>query len=174
VKVIYHTISKLLLVGALSFISMSLSAQDSRKKGDKAWDQGRYKTAVNNYSNIENILEDKSLLAKRGLGYFKLNKLKRAINDFTLSKKLGNNDPELYFLMAQTKQHLNEYEEAAFFYKEYLKTEGTKSYKGQVSLREIKNCAYSAFHQKDKASAFVENFGEKVNTYYDEVYALQV
>jgi len=150
-----------------------LNGQSSKQKGDTAWDQGKIKTAVNHYSKVDNILEDKSLLTKRGLGYFKLNKLKRAINDFTQSKKLGNDDPELFFLMAQSKQHLKDYEEAAYFYKEYIKAADTKSYQGQLALREIKNCAYSAFHQKDASTAFVESFGETVNTYYDEVYALQ-
>ncbi len=163
----------LAIIIALCFLSINLFGQSPRAKGDQAWEKGKYKTAINNYSSVENILEDKSLLAKRGLGYFKLNKLKRAINDFTLSRKLGNNDPELFYLMAQAKQHLNQYEEAAFFYKEYIKEEGTKNFKGQIALREIKNCAYSAFHQKDEATAFVETFGSEVNTYYDELYPLQ-
>jgi len=162
-----------LLLFAICFASISASAQSTRKTGDLAWDQGKYKTAVNNYSKVENILEDKTLLAKRGLGYFKLNKLKRAINDFTLAKKLGNNDPMLFFLMGQAKQHLNNYEEAAFFYKEFIKAGGDKTPEAQLALREIKNCSYSAFHQKDEATAFVESFGETVNTYYDEVYPLQ-
>ena len=172
-KTTFHSITLILSIFLSVVLLPDLNGQSSKQKGDSAWDQGKIKTAVNHYSKVDNILEDKSLLAKRGLGYFKLNKLKRAINDFTLSKKLGNDDPELFFLMAQSKQHLKNYEEAAYFYKEYIKATDTKSYKGQLALREIKNCAYSAFHQKDASTAFVESFGETVNTYYDEVYALQ-
>ena len=155
------------------FLSYTLSGQSARQKGDRAWSMGKYKTAINNYSSVEGIAEDKELLAKRGLGYFKLNKLTRAINDFTLSKKLGNQDPYLYFLMAQTKQHLNDYEEAAFFYKQYIKEAGEKEKETELALREIKNCAYAAFHKKDSNTGFVESFGEEINTYYDEVYTLQ-
>ena len=150
-----------------------MDAQSSRKKGDIAWDKGKYKTAVNSYSDVKDISKDKELLAKRGLGYFKLNMLKRAINDFTLSKKLGNEDPYLFFLMGQAKHHLNEYEEASFFYKQYVNEVGDDTADGKMALKEIKNCAYSAFHKKDRVAAFVENFGEEVNTYYDEVYVLQ-
>lgn len=162
----------LLFIGTF-ILTYSLSGQNARQKGDRAWDMGKYKTAINNYSAVEGIAEDKELLAKRGLGYFKLNKLTRAINDFTLSKKLGNQDSDLYLLMAQAKHHLNDYEEAAFFYKQYLKQGGDNEKDKELALREIKNCAYAAFHRKDSNTGFVESFGDKINTYYDEVYTLQ-
>jgi len=162
----------LIFILVLTFGS-NVYSQSARKKGDIAWEKGRYKTAVNSYSEVEDIETDPELLAKRGRGYFKLNKLKRAIRDFTLSKKLGNLDSELFFLMAQCKQHLGDYEEAAFFYKEFLKKSVPKSLESQKALRETKNCLYSATHQNDPITAFVENFGEDVNTYYDEVFPLQ-
>ena len=152
---------------------MLAKGQSNEKKGDKAWEAGRYKTAVNNYNLVENIDENKKLLAKRGLGYYKLNRLDKAISDFTQSKKLGNDDPYLYFLMGSAKQHLGQYEEAAFFYKQYVKEEGDKSKEGKIALREIKNAAFAAFHINDKSTAFLESFGKELNSYYDEIYVIQ-
>ena len=165
---------KLLLV-LLTFvcIDVDLSAQNFRKDGDKAWDAGRYKTAVNKYGKVKSLKADKKLLAKRGLGFFKLNRLSEAIEHFTLSKKLGNNDPDLYLLMAQSKQHLDQYDEAAYFYKEYIKERGDKGAQSQLALREMKNCIYSATNQIRDASGVMHNLGSEVNTYYDEIYAVQ-
>ena len=161
----------LLILGCIT--CALLHGQSHEKKGDQAWERGRYKTAVNNYSLVEDIDNNKKLLAKRGLGHYKLNKLDRAINDFTKSKSLGNEDSYLYFLMGSAKQHLGQYEEAAFFYKQFVKEKGDKSKEGKIALREIKNSAYAAFNIDKKSTAFVENFGDAINSYYDEVYVLQ-
>ena len=148
-------------------------AQNYEAKGDRAWNEGRIKTAVNNYDLVEDVASNKDVLAKRGLGYFKLNRLKKAINDFTLAKKLGNDDPELFLLMAQTKQHLNEPEEAAFFYKEYIRSIGDNDPRSTKAFIELKNCIYSATNQDQLAEAYVQNFGPEINTYYDEIFPLQ-
>jgi len=161
----------LLILGCLSFVLGN--AQSHEKKGDQAWENGRYKTAVNNYNLVENINQNKKLLAKRGLGYYKLNRLSKAISDFTLSKKLGNDDPKLYYLMGSAKQHLGQYEEAAFFYKQFVKEEGDKSKEAKIALREIKNSAFAAFHINDTSSAYLESFGEEINSYFDEIYVIQ-
>ncbi len=161
----------LLILGCIS--CSLLHGQSHEKKGDQAWERGRYKTAVNNYSLVEGIDNNKNLLAKRGLGHYKLNNLDRAILDFTKSKSLGNGDPYLYFLMGSAKQHLGQYEEAAFFYKQFVKEKGDKSKEGKIALREIKNSAYAAFNIDRKSTAYVENFGDALNSYYDEVYVLQ-
>jgi len=151
----------------------TLSAQNHRKEGDQAWEEGRYKTAVNKYGKVKSLQADKKLLARRGLGFYKLNRLSEAIDHFTLSKKLGNNDPDLYLMMAQTKQHLDQYDEAAFFYKEYVKERGESGAKSQLALREMKNCIYSAMNQIKDASGIMSNLGPDVNTYYDEIYPVQ-
>jgi len=166
---------KYLLI-SLSILCLSSSAiysQNYEKKGDQAWAEGKYKTAVNSYGKVKNLNENKKLLAKRGLGFFKLNKLNKAIHHFTLAKKLGNKDPELFWYMAQAKHHLNEYEEAAFFYKSYIKEVGEKSTQGKLALIEMKNCTYSAFKIGSETCGVIQPFGENVNTYYDEVYPMQ-
>lgn len=166
---------KYLLIGMfiLCLTSTVSYSQNYEKKGDAAWAEGRYKTAVNNYGKVKNLKKDKKLLAKRGLGFFKLNRLNKAIDHFTLAKKLGNKDADLYWYMAQAKHHLNEYEEAAFFYKSYVKEVGEKSDKAKLALREMKNCAFSAFEIGAKSSGVIQPFGDEVNTYYDEVYPMQ-
>ena len=164
-----------ILLVILTFVcfEVDLSGQNHRKEGDEAWEKGRYKTAVNKYGKVKSLKADKKLLAKRGFGFFKLNKLEDAIDHFTLSKKLGNDDPDLYLLMAQSKQHLNQYDEAAFFYKEYIKERGEKGAQSQLALREMKNCIYSAINQIRDASGIMQNLGPDVNTYYDEIYPVQ-
>lgn len=160
-------------MGFLFVSAFPMQAQKARAKGDRAWAEGKVKEAINNYENIKNIEKDKLMLAKRGLAYFKLNYLKKAVKDFTQSKKLGNNDPELFNLMAQSKQHMGEYEEAAFFYKEYIKAVGEKDSRANRAFVELKNCTFSATNKNLKSIAYSQNFGESVNGHYDEIYPIQ-
>lgn len=154
--------------------SYSISqAQDYKAKGDKAWQQGEIKTAVNAYGFIKDLDKDATYLMKRGIGNFKLNALKKSIRDFTQARKVGNQDPELFNYMAQVKQHLQEHEEAAFFYKEYIKAIGEKNPKATRAYIELKNCLYAADHINDESTAMINDFGEDVNSYYDEIYPLQ-
>ncbi len=148
-------------------------AQDYRAKGDKAWEQGEIKTAVNAYGFIKDLDQDATYLMKRGIGNFKLNALKKSIRDFTQARKMGNKDPELFNYMAQVKQQLQEHEEAAFFYKEYIKAIGEKNPKATRAFIELKNCLYAAEHINDESSAMINDFGDDVNSYYDEIYPLQ-
>ena len=161
------------LMVMIIFISGLLSAQDHRKEGDAAWQKGRYKTAVNKYGKVKSLNADKKLLAKRGLGFYKLNNVAEAIDHFTLSKKLGNNDPDLFHLMAQCKQHMGEYDEAAYFYKTFVKERGEKHPDAKLASREMKNCLYAAMNKRQDASGQIQNLGPDVNTYYDEVHVVQ-
>ena len=157
----------------VSGLLQNLQAQSLRKEGDQAWKDGRYKTAVNKYGLVESLKSDKKLLAKRGEGFFKLNMLDKAVHHFTQAKKLGNRDIELYWMMAQCKHHMEDYDEAAFFYKSYVKEIGEKDSKAKVALRELKNCSYASLQKNSKEQAFVRNFGPEINTYYDELYPIQ-
>lgn len=150
-----------------------LYSQNYRQKGDKEWKEGKIKQAVNSYDAIKDIQKDPEYLIKRGKGNFRLNFLKKAIRDFTQAKKSGSKDPELFNYMAQVRQHLLEYEEAAFFYKQYIIEVGEKDPRAYRALIELKNCIYSATHIKDESVAFINEFGDDVNTYYDEIYPIQ-
>ena len=157
----------------LSFLWMSMSAQDYRSKGDQAWEQGEIKTAVNAYGFIKDLEKDGKYLMKRGIGNFKLNYLKKAIRDFTQARKVGIKDPELFNYMAQVKQQLLEFEEACFFYKEYIKAVGENDPRAYRALIELKNSLYAANHLNEPTVAMMNDFGEDVNSYYDELYPIQ-
>jgi outer membrane protein OmpA-like peptidoglycan-associated protein len=75
--------------------------------------------------------------------------------------------------MAQSKHHLLKYDEAAFFYKQYLKEGDTDSKQYQLAMRELKNCVYAAFTQQQTRSSLVQSFGPEVNSAYDEICPVQ-
>ena len=160
------------IVAFLFLLALQLPGQTS-EDATKAYNQGRYKEAIKLYNKSSGISADKSLLYERGSAYFFVNKLTHAIADFTLAKKLGNDSPDLFLKMAQAKQHLSEYNEAAFFYKEYLKSSKKESGGTRLAQTELKNCAYGALNKSSQSDVAMQNFGAHVNTEYDELYVTQ-
>lgn len=148
---------------------IALSSQSYLAKAQEAFKKGQYKTAITNYNLYPGIEKNKEALQQRGMAYFKLNDLPNTIKDLTASKNLGNKAPELYYRMAQVRQHLFDYEEASFFYKEYIKNAGQDGKYSASSYREIKNCLFAATASNQASLSLVQSFGDEINSRYDEI-----
>ncbi len=154
-------------------VQASLLSQDHLNEAEKAFKSGQFKTAINKYNLQEDIEKNKNLLFRRGLAYFHLNEISKAIHDFTTAKKLGNNSTELFLKMAQLKQHNYSFEEASFFYKEYLIHTNEKDPKAKLALRELKNCIFSLSNNTKDSQVLVQSFGDEINSPMDEIKPIQ-
>ncbi|NNL93822.1 MAG: OmpA family protein [Saprospiraceae bacterium] len=155
-------------------ICIQITAQNEYLlKADLAFDLGRYEKAIDYYSNYPEINNDVDALTKRGVSYFNYNLLNNAIKDFTSAKKLGSASPLLYLKMAQSKQHLNAFDEAAFFYKQFLDQSKKSSPYYKLAEIELKNCVFSSFNSTKRTGSLVQSFGEEVNSQFDEINAIQ-
>ena len=162
-----------IVVILLLIVQENLTSQDYLSRAQLAYDSGKFITAINNYNLYPQIETDKNAISQRGLAYFQLNNLSKAMQDFTMAKKLGNKSPGLYLKMAQAKQHNYDYEEASFFYKEFLKEVDDGDINKSLAYKELKNCIFSAMHDKPTSKILVQSFGDSVNTSYDEIQAIQ-
>ncbi len=150
-----------------------VKAQQALLDGNAAFESGDYRSAIAYYDLYKNINIEADALERRGKAHFHINNLQKAIYDLTKARKLGNENPELYYLMAEVKQHLGDYEEAIFFYEQYIHLNNEPNPKKDKANREIKNCIYNALNKKDEGVALVQEFGEEINTQYDEIHPLQ-
>lgn len=147
--------------------------QDYLTIGNAAYNVGDYIVAIDNYSKYEGLAGDAEILEKRGHAYFRINKLKDAIRDFTLSKKLGNDKTELYLKMGEVQQKLGDIDEAIYFYNTFLsKVDEEHPGYNQANI-ELKNCVFTAFNRAQIEVASVQSFSDEINTQYDEIYPIR-
>ena len=147
--------------------------QDYLMQGNAAFEKGNFTAAIQYYSKYDKLSLNSEILEKRGISYYRVNDLKKAIRDFTNAKKLGNSNPDMYYRMAVIKQNLGDIEEAVFFYKSFIGLVDEEHQKYDRAKIELKNCIYTAFNQANEEVASVQSFGEEVNTAYDEIYPIR-
>ncbi len=145
--------------------------QDSARAGDALFEKGQFKEALLAYNAYEQIHSDPERLERRGLCHYETNDLSKAIDDFTESKQLGNDSNDLYYYMALCKHAEKSYEEAVFFYKEFLRRLGRKEKNDNYHVYAlIKQATHAQFKNSMNPGSFVQNFGKGVNTGYDEIH----
>ena len=147
--------------------------QDYAMKGNAAYNNGNFTAAITYFSKYDKINLDADLLERRGMSYYHVNDLNKAIRDFTIAKKLGNSNPDMYYRMGVIKQNLGELDEAMFFYKTFIDQVEYKHVDYKRAVCELKNCIYTAFYQADEQVATIQSFGDDVNTPYDEIYPIR-
>lgn len=148
-------------------------SQDYIQGARSAIKHGQYSKAVEYFLQAKNIDQNEEALQELGEAYFQLNDLPKTIMNLTKSKNLGNNSPQLYFRMAQVQQHRHEFEEAAFFYKEFLKTTSEDDPDLKLAIRELKNCMFALTQDAEQDKILVQNFDETSNTALDEIRPIQ-
>jgi outer membrane protein OmpA-like peptidoglycan-associated protein len=147
--------------------------QDYLTVGNAAYNVGDYTIAIHNYSKYPGLAGDAEILEKRGHAYFHLNKLKDAIRDFTLSKKLGNDKTELYLKMGEVQQRLGDIDEAIYFYNTFLSKVDEEHPGYNKAHIELKNCVFTAFNRAQIEVASIQSFSNEINTPYDEIYPIR-
>ena len=132
--------SKIIILLAFIFFWGPLQSQDNYGLAKKAAESGQYNIALNHLNNIPDIEEDQRALSFRGKLYYRTNDLDRTIRDLTRARKLGYDDPEVYWIMGQTMHHKGIYNEAIYFYKSFLtKTDQERPLAVRARI-EVKNC----------------------------------
>ena len=147
--------------------------QQSLLQANSAFINGDYVKALQLYNKYSAISADPDILERRGIANFKLNKLDNAIWDFTKAKQIGNNSPKLFLLMAQVKQHQKDFQQATFFYKEFIRAADPENEDLRLAYRELKNCTFSSFYKEIESEVLVQNFGDEINSAFDEIFPIQ-
>lgn len=154
------------------FFCATAYGQGPIKQAEHLIQKRLYPDALKILNELPDIENDGQSLKLRGDAYYYSNDLHKAILDYTLSKKKGNDDPHLFYMMGKSKHHQKAYEEAIFFYKSYINQIDKNSREAADAYREIKNAVFGMSH-KDSSLVVAQNFGKNVNTIYDDLRVIQ-
>ena len=142
------------------------------KQANKYYNAGKYLEALELYDQVEKINENKDLLFKRGVANYHSSNASEAVRDFTMAKRIGYDEDEIYLYAAKALHSRGSYADAAQFYKNYLRYIDNKEEEYKI-VELIKQCKFAYDNQFNDQAAFVENLGSSVNTEYDELRPIQ-
>lgn len=169
---LYYRLTIVLLFFILC--ASAYTQSEFRLKADHAFRNKDYSEAIRLYSKVSDLDKDLQSLERRAICYFESNQLTAAIADFTFSRKLGNKNPMLFWYMGQCQQHLNNWDEAIYFYKEYIGITKETDALYIRALKEIKNCLYAIDHTSVTSyKSYIQEVGGEVNSPKDEIYPVQ-
>jgi tetratricopeptide (TPR) repeat protein/outer membrane protein OmpA-like peptidoglycan-associated protein len=175
------TVSLLRLVAGFTFtiLSFSLIAQPDpfapKDQADLFWEAGRYQQALEEYQKILGR-QPNNAMARFQLGrcQYELNQLDQAFYIFKEVDRKGKfQDSKLYFYLARTEHARHHFDEAAKWYKRYLKELPAGSPERAAIKDRILRCANGRRLKSRPSRTLVENFGAVVNTPNDEFYPVQ-
>ncbi|MFT6333764.1 MAG: outer membrane protein OmpA-like peptidoglycan-associated protein [Saprospiraceae bacterium] len=153
-------------------INIGNAQKDMAKQANKYLNAEKYEEALKLYNQVNKINEDKYLLFKRGVANYYSRNADDAVRDFTLSRRLGYEENDIYLYAAMALHSRGSYLDAVQFYKNYLRYLDDKE-KEYMIVERIKQCMFAYNNQYNDQLAFVENLGSSVNTEYDELNPIQ-
>uniref|UniRef100_A0A8C7GP24 Tetratricopeptide repeat domain 12 n=1 Tax=Oncorhynchus kisutch TaxID=8019 RepID=A0A8C7GP24_ONCKI len=128
-----------------------------KDKGNEAYAQGEYETAVKHYSDgLDERRDMQPLYTNRAQSYIKLEKYKEAISDCEWALKCNDKCVKAYLHMGKAHLALKNYNESRMCYQKILEIEPgrekmLKEYLTQVDLEEERECQESnAWEEFDK------------------------
>jgi outer membrane protein OmpA-like peptidoglycan-associated protein/tetratricopeptide (TPR) repeat protein len=152
----------------------TISAQRALKKeGDRLYNAGKYREALNAYKGLKKINKDPQMLVKRGICYLETKQPDACIADMSAAHKLKSLNNKRFLYMAKAYESKANYVEAAKLYKVYLDKVERKSDEWYRTIHDIKHCSYAIDMSYAPQLGYVENLGSEINTIYDEFSPVQ-
>lgn len=140
------------------------------------FEKSYYKESLELLNNYEknNSLSTKGLFLK-ALNLYQLNKLALAEEAFSILKVDQEQPPfaEVWLYLAKINHHQHEFEEAARYYKTYLRTIKSDDDLKKSIVEEIRRCSNGKREKYKISGNFVENFGSQVNSNEDEFFPIE-
>lgn len=164
---------KSFIIGLILISSNLFFAQNSLKIGDNLYKQEKYCEAIKYYNKYLNKYVNEKVFLKRGIANYQCQKFKSAINDFENCVIMGSDDERINYYLAKTYHNQQKFDKAIIYYKKYLKDIGKNKNKRKEIVREIKRCAHAIDLKYKPTTHFIENWGPKINTQYNDISPLQ-
>ncbi len=128
--------SLILLLTAMVLASTAFAqSKNIAKKADDLFDQNRFIEALEKYESAYNKITSNK--AEKNRIYFQMAECYRLMNDYPHAERIykrlaaagySNNEPKLYFYLAEMCRFEEKFDEADQYYEEYLKIEPTDTY----------------------------------------------
>lgn len=151
---------------------LGLTQKDMYAKGLLYYEAEQYNKALEYFYADKFASNNKELLIRRIICNYETGKLENAKKDVAKILTFDNYPPETFFLIGQIYHSEGNYDNAVDNYKTYLKLNPKAKNKPEV-IHLIKQCGRARKLKYREADAFVDNFGNVVNTEYDEFRMIQ-
>ena len=159
----------LVLLFLLIAISGLKGQKDPLKEGNAAFEEDQYRVALIYYNQIEKINKSAPILYKRGVCYYEINQLDNAIADFRQAWEYGYKKPDVDYYMGLIEHHRGNFDQAAEFYKNYLRETPLDQGDRQRVRKLIKQCGRAIDLSYRRPIAIIERAPNEVNSVYDEI-----
>jgi len=142
---------------------------DPLKAGNAAFEEDKFREALIYYNQIEKISKSAPILYKRGVCYYEINQLDNAVADFRQAWEFGYKKPDVDYYMGLIQHHLGNFEQAAEYYKNYLRETPLQQGDRPRVRKLIKQCGRALDLSYRRPLAIVERGPDELNTAYDEI-----
>ena len=169
-----RSLSSVSLLILISFQFSEIQAQkDPLKEGNIAFEDDNYREALVYFNQIDKIENSAPILFKRGVCYYELNKLDRAVVDFQRAYEYGYKNPLVDYYTGLIQHHKGSFQQATTYYKNYLKETPIDNADRNRVRQLIKQCGRAVDLSYMRPIAIVEKVPNIINTVYDEIGLLE-
>lgn len=160
----------------LFFLSLTIIVQAQKEfytTGLKYFDAKKYESALKYFNADKYASGNKDLLIRRAISNYQTGNLDAAKKDISILLSFDVYPDEVYLYIAKIFHAEGKYKNAAENYKNYLRRLSPKSDKKHEIIHLIKQCGESIKLKYAEPLAFVDNYGEQVNSKYDDFFMIQ-
>ena len=160
----------LCIIVLLSLSFSTIQAQkDPLKEGNAAYEEDEYREALVYYNQIDKIENSAPILFKRGVCYYELNQLDKAVTDFQRAYEYGYKNPLVDYYTGLIQHHKGNFQQATKYYKNYLRETPIDNADRNRVRQLVKQCGRAVDLSYLRPIAIVERGPNIINTVYDEI-----
>jgi outer membrane protein OmpA-like peptidoglycan-associated protein len=165
-KMKWRSLMLFLLIGFVTTIQCQSLAK-IKDEGISQFNEKKYLAAYTNLKQYYDTKQDNiEVNTALGICAYETNKLGESV--VLLQKGEEKGDPIVLYYLARAMHQSEKFKEAIKYYKMYLKVAKSNDVMRPFVIEEIKRAASGVRAVNDSENVIVENFGETVNTIYDE------
>ncbi len=146
--------------------------KNTYEKGLLFYEKGQYNRALEYFYADKFASENKDLLIRRIISNYETGKLDNAKKDVAKLLAFENYSPKIFLYIAKIYHAEGNYNKAVENYKSYLRLNAKAKDKKEV-IHLIKQCGQARKLKYIEAEAFVDNYGNTINTEFDEFRMIQ-
>ncbi len=167
----YLIFACILLCMSMSFVGQA--QKELYSSGLRHFEAKQYNKALEYFYADKYGAGNKDLLIRRVISNYKMGKLDTAKKDVSTLLAFDAVPDEIYLYIGKIFHAEGNYRKAVENYKVYLRKLSSKSDQRKDIIHLVKQCGEALKIKHQKPKAFVDNYGEELNTIYDEFSMIQ-
>lgn len=163
---------KVFSLGFALTLVLSLAGQSNARlinEAENYYEAGRFRNALQYFRQGGNLETwNKSTKLQVAICQYAINDLESCIRTLNRLVAEGKTNEDVYFYLARAHQQRTQFQEAIEYYKQFIKKVRSNDTRIPWVKDEILRCSVGKSLKHGEETAYVENLGARVNTFYDE------